>query len=146
MKTVYIFRSYYGFPQTFGTVTVPAYKFAKVSVAAYEALDDTALAQIALAQNLKRLSIGTAEEEYDDTNDVKQTDAGQLQGPFGSINLGSVGLSNVSYDGSSRVLGFRINGIDYTVTYAPTSMTVAGSDGSSKVINLDGSGRVIGVA
>lgn len=146
MKTVYIFRSYYGFPQTFGTTTVPAYKFAKVSVATYEAFDDTVKGQIALAESLRRLSISVSEEEYDDTNDVKQTDTGSLSGPFGSIKLGSVGLSNVTYDGSSRVLGFRLNGVDYTIAYAPTTMTISGSNDSETVINLDGSGRIIGVA
>lgn len=62
-----------------------------------------------------------------------------------SLVNGSAGLSGVTYDGSNKVTGFVAGGVTYTVAYASGSITVTGSDGSSVVVSLDGSGRISGV-
>lgn len=55
-------------------------------------------------------------------------------------------LSGVSYDGSSRVTGYTLNGVAYTVAYpSSTSITVTGG-GRVKTLTLDSSGRFTGLA
>lgn len=52
-----------------------------------------------------------------------------------------------TYDGSNRVTGFAINSVTFTVTgWGTSSIVVAGSDGSTKTITLDGSGRFLAAA
>lgn len=52
--------------------------------------------------------------------------------------------SNVIYDGSNRVTSIRIDNVTYSITYAASTITIAGDDGSIKTISLDGSGRISG--
>jgi hypothetical protein len=68
-----------------------------------------------------------------------------VAGGGGGTLYGSVGLTGVTYDGSNRVTAFTINNINYTVAYASGSMTISGSDGTTRTVALDGSGRVSGV-
>lgn len=53
-------------------------------------------------------------------------------------------VSGVTYDGSNRVTQLTIDGVTYTLTYATSSITISGDDGSVKTISLDGSGRISG--
>lgn len=53
-------------------------------------------------------------------------------------------LSGVTYDGSSRATAWTIDGVSYTADYTPTRITITGSDGTIKTIQLDGSGRITG--
>lgn len=55
-------------------------------------------------------------------------------------------LASVTYDGSSRVTGYTLNGVAYTVAYpSSTSITVTGG-GRVKTITLDSSGRMVGLS
>lgn len=78
---------------------------------------------------------------------TQDASTGGLVGPDGSISLGSYGLTGVSYDGSNRVTGFTINNVTYTVSgWGGTSIAIAGSDGTTRTITLDGSSRISEVA
>lgn len=52
-------------------------------------------------------------------------------------------VTNVVYDNSTpkRVLSLTIDGVDYTITYTSTLITVSGSDGSIKRASLDANGN-----
>lgn len=56
-------------------------------------------------------------------------------------------LSGATYDGSNRCTGFTLGTVSYNITgWGGSTVTVAGSDGSSRAISLDGSGRIAEVA
>ena len=86
---------------------------------------------------------------YVDTPNSLRQDAttGALTAADGSpINLGSYGLSGVTYDGSNRVTGFVLDGVTYTFTgWGTSTVTITGSNGNTRRISLDGSGRFVGV-
>lgn len=72
--------------------------------------------------------------------------------PFSSAEVDAVralvsGAGNPSaatYDGSNRVTAFAIGSVTFTVAgWGTSSIVVAGSDGSTKTITLDGSGRFL---
>jgi hypothetical protein len=65
-----------------------------------------------------------------------------------SLTLGvGTGVSAVTYDVSNRCTGFMLGTVSYTITgWGGSTVTVAGSDGSSRAISLDGSGRISGVS
>lgn len=52
-------------------------------------------------------------------------------------------VSNVVYDNSTpkRVLSLTIDGVDYTIDYTSTLITISGSDGSVKRASLDANGN-----
>lgn len=65
-----------------------------------------------------------------------------------SSNAGSVASagnpSAAAYDGSNRVTSFTIGAVTFTVTgWGTSSIVVAGSDGTTRTITLDGSGRFL---
>lgn len=76
----------------------------------------------------------------------KEPDTGSLSAAGIPFNTGSAGLSAVSYDGSNRAIAFTLGGINYTVSYGGSSITITGSNSTSTVVSLDGSGRISGVA
>lgn len=76
---------------------------------------------------------------------MQDVETGALANSEGPISLGSAGLSGVVYDGSNRAIAFTIGGVTYSAVYGASSITVTGSDSSSVVISLDGSGRISGV-
>jgi hypothetical protein len=55
-------------------------------------------------------------------------------------------VSNVIYDAFDRCVSLKIDNITYTIVYASTTITISGDDGSVKLIDLDGSGRIAGAA
>ena len=58
---------------------------------------------------------------------------------------GVVDVTDITYDGSSRVAGYTKQGVVHTVTY-PDAMTILDSSSSGLVtVSLDGSGRVVNV-
>jgi hypothetical protein len=54
-------------------------------------------------------------------------------------------VTNVIRDGGTpkKVIALTIDGVDYTIDYAPTLITIEGSDGSSKLVTLNGDGEII---
>ena len=54
-------------------------------------------------------------------------------------------LSGVTYDASNRAIAWQIDAVGYTANYSPTSITVAGSDGTITTIALDPANRITGV-
>ena len=60
---------------------------------------------------------------------------------------GTGSLSAVTYDGSNRATSWVCNGVTFTATgWGTSSIVIAGSDGTSKTITLDGSGRITAFA
>lgn len=65
----------------------------------------------------------------------------------GSASLVSgAGISGVTYDGSSRVSGYTVNGVAHTVTYpTSTSAVITNTLGAVRNVTFDGSGRVTAI-
>jgi hypothetical protein len=56
------------------------------------------------------------------------------------------GISGVTYDGSSRVSGYTVGTVTFTVAYPDsTHATITSSLGSSRSVTFDGSGRVTAI-
>lgn len=82
---------------------------------------------------------------YDD--DGAQSLGEPVPGGFQSIATGTGVLSAVTYDVSNRCTSYTLNSTTYTLTgWGTSTVTVTGSDGSTRTITLDGSGRISGVA
>lgn len=59
------------------------------------------------------------------------------------ISLGSTGLSAVTHDGSNRVTGFVLADVTYVVSgWGTSQILITGSNGTTRTITLDGSGRI----
>ena len=60
--------------------------------------------------------------------------------------VSGAGISGVTYDGSSRVVGYTVNEVAHTVTYPTgTSALITNTLGASRSVTFDGSGRVTAI-
>lgn len=56
------------------------------------------------------------------------------------------GVSGVTYDGSSRIIGYVVNGIVHTITYpTSTSAVISNTLGATRNVTFDSSGRVTSI-
>lgn len=63
------------------------------------------------------------------------------QGPAGRPPV--VNITDMTYDGSDRVTGYKLNNVEHVVTY-PDSVTVVDTGGGQiRTTTLDGLGRII---
>lgn len=60
--------------------------------------------------------------------------------------LGQGVLSGVVYDASNRATAWRIDDTNYTASYSPTEVIIAGSDGSITRLAVDPANRLTGVS
>lgn len=145
MKIVIILRSYYGQDQTFGSITVPANKYLQMEVIDYTALPIETITLMEAAKKLRRLSVSTSEEVYDDTEDVVYKN-GKLISAGREVSGSGTDLSNVIYDSSNRCTGFTLNGVTYSIDgWGTSQVTISGSDDSVRLMLLDVNGRIAGV-
>jgi hypothetical protein len=66
------------------------------------------------------------------------------QGPPGPVAV-DLPVTDILYDGLSRVISYTRGGVDYDISYPSTTSIVVTGGGITRTITLDPSGRVVSV-